>query len=371
MEAPRLPETPTRDAPRGILGHHPLLEEEIFAFQRRAYPERRADWIAPRWRWMFLASAARVGAAPMVWLYRNAAGVVAHQGAIAVKAKLGERVLVTGWFVETMALEAVRGKAIGPMLVQKAKEDLPFNLSLGQTAPMRAIQLKMGWQQVAPLGNFVLPLRPERILRRKLPNPLLRGLAAAAVRGLLGTRAALRRRLAWEPRVTEAARFGPEHDRLWSAVRSGYRCAVERDASYLDWKYVEQPGQSFVRLEVRREAELAALAVLLVREPAGDYAYRRGFITELIADRADPHAVRAGLEAARRAACEREVDLLAFPLIEERLAEEVKAFGFIRRPPERFFLIATGGLSAREAELARAPGSWLVTMGDSDIDRPW
>src|SRR2546422_180295 len=113
----------TQDGPRGLLGYEPSLEDEILEFQKVAYPARRQDWIAPRWRWMFLASAERLGVSPMVWLYRNASGIVAHQGAIPIRLKIGKAERVTGWFVETMALPSVRGKAIGPMLVKKALED--------------------------------------------------------------------------------------------------------------------------------------------------------------------------------------------------------------------------------------------------------
>ncbi len=74
---------------KGLIGYDPALEQEIFDFQQVAYPTRRTDWIAPRWRWMFLASAQRLGIPPMVWLYRNASGIVAHQGAIPVKLKVG------------------------------------------------------------------------------------------------------------------------------------------------------------------------------------------------------------------------------------------------------------------------------------------
>jgi hypothetical protein len=90
--------------PRGLVPFTEALAEEIFAFQREVYPARRAEWIEPRWRWMFQGSAARLGVQPMVWLYRGNGGVLAHQGAIAVRLHTRAGDCVTGWFVETMVL---------------------------------------------------------------------------------------------------------------------------------------------------------------------------------------------------------------------------------------------------------------------------
>src|SRR5512145_469264 len=112
------------DAPRGLVRYQPVLDNELFAFQREAFPTRRADWVEPRWRWMFQSSAARLGVEPMVWLYRGKQGIVAQQGAIPVRLHSRAGECTTGWFVETMVLEQVRGRAVGPMLVAKAKEEL-------------------------------------------------------------------------------------------------------------------------------------------------------------------------------------------------------------------------------------------------------
>ena len=48
---------------KGFYRYEPWLEEEIFQFQRESYPNRAEAFIAPRWRWMFLASAARLDVA--------------------------------------------------------------------------------------------------------------------------------------------------------------------------------------------------------------------------------------------------------------------------------------------------------------------
>jgi acyl carrier protein/GNAT superfamily N-acetyltransferase len=124
----------------GIEGYTQGIDDELIAFQKAAWPRRRADWILPRWRWMSVDSARRLGVDPRIWLYRDAGQVVGYTGAIPVRVKIGPEVRNSAWLVDTMVLEAYRSKAVGSRIMVQAHEDLPFALSLGQTAEMREVQ---------------------------------------------------------------------------------------------------------------------------------------------------------------------------------------------------------------------------------------
>jgi hypothetical protein len=41
------------------------------------------------------------------------------------------------------------------------------------------------------------------------------------------------------------------------------------------------------------------------------------------------------------------------------------------RDPSRFLLVNPAGASPEMRDALLSPARWLVTMGDSDIDRPW
>ena len=360
----------TAALPTGLVGYRPDLENDILAFQREAFPERPYELHAPRWRWMFLESARRLGASPMVWFYRKPAGIVAQQGAIPVRLQVEGREFTTGWFVETMVLPSVRNGAIGPGVIAKAKNDLPFNLSLGQTAQMRAIQLQTGWRRVEPLRTLMFPLRPSDLLRHRLTNPLARGIVAAGLSTRQNLKRALRERPGWKVQAAEIDAFDERHDRLWEEVRRSYPCAVVRDASFLNWKFVSQPGQSFVRLEIRRNGRPAALAVLVVREPETVYLYRRALLVDLVVEPNDRQTIVAAFDTARRAALDRQCDSLVFHVIDDRLLKAAAAFGFLEREATRFLLISPGDAPEDTARAVLDGRRWFVTMADSDIDRP-
>jgi hypothetical protein len=170
--------------------------------------------------------------------------------------------------------------------------------------------------------------------------------------------------------MTLVDRFDERHDALWTRIAAHYPTAVVRDASFLNWKYVTQPGQDFVRMHFVRDGGIVAIAVLQIREAGGAYSYRRGFIADLVMAPDDSRLAATVLEACRSACRERGCATLTMLLLHGGIERQLRRFGFVRREPERYLLVAAGGLSSDDEQALVAPRNWLLTMGDSDIDRP-
>jgi NADP-dependent 3-hydroxy acid dehydrogenase YdfG/acyl carrier protein len=349
------------------VGHSPEIEADACEFQKIAFPDRRPDLVGPRWKWMFVSSAERLGIAPRVWLHRDAGRIVGHNGAIPVRVKIGAEDRLSAWLVDTMVLEEYRSQAVGARLMVEAHEDLPFVLSLGQTDQMRAIQLRLEWEQVAPLQTAQLLIRPERVLKGKLPRP-------AALAAGLGLRASSAIRSAWAQRpqgqVREVGRFDASHDSLWEEASRDITCAIRRDASYLNWKYVEQPGQSFVRLELVRDGAVRGVIVCMFREPDDVYRYRRAFVVDLVAPFSDAALVSDLIHAGVQASARCGADAVSCLHIGPALTSALKRAGFILRRPSRYLLVRPGNLEGASRQHVLDAFSWYITQGDSDIDRP-
>ncbi len=356
----------------GVIRFSPDLESETFEYHRKAFPERRTDWVVPRWQWMFLGSAKRLNMNPMIWLYRDSDSIVSHCGAIAVKIKIGEKECTTAWFAESMTLESHRSKGVGGMILMQSKEDVPFNLSLGQEEFMRTMQLKLGWKIIGSLGIYFYMLQPQNVLRGKLPaGPVSWGASVAFSLITEMKRAIGRPSNKWKPEICSINRFDGEHDELWKSVRKELTCTVVRDASFLNWKYVDQPGQNFTRIEIRKEREVIALAIISIKEPSDAYPYRRAFLVDLIVNPSDSEAVWAILDAVRAHSIDQEADAIVFYVSCAALKGQLASFGFRSRTPTRFLLVSTEGLEESEVELLSGMDNWYLTMGDSDLDRPW
>ena len=355
---------------RGFLPYAKWLEPEIFSFQQSAYPDRLPEQIPDRWTWTFLGSAAQAGTLPMVWIYRKNDTIVAHQGAIAVRVMLGANEQTSGWFVETMAADEVRGKAIGPMLVKKALEELPFNLSMGQTAQMRELQFALGWQAVGCVPEFVSVVGGKFDLAGRLPEPLAR-IGATLLTQWHGwmrrrAKAKVKRDLYEFSRLTA---LGGEHDELWRRMRASLTFSVIRDSNYLQWKYLARPHSDLQLFELRSNGVVQGMAVLKLRPPSSAYSYTRGFITDVVADLSDQDAlttlVCSSVEQCRKDGAQSVVCCASEP----RLRAVLKQCGFLEREPRYHFLLAAPADDPRyESSKLLVLDNWFLTIGDSDAD---
>ncbi len=354
------------EGPKGFVGYAAEREPEVQAFQEQAYPQRTPDSILPVWRWMLVDSAKRLGIEPYIWMYRKKGRVVAHQGAIAVRLKLGQAERITGWFVETMAAEEIRGSPIGPMLIQKALEDLPCNLSLGQTSQMRELQFALGWQHVCDLRNWLFVCNSGLRLGDSPTDALMAWLVTRRHALRLARHRRDFERRGWQ--VTRPQRFSSEHDDLWQRASADLRVSVVRDAAYLNWKYLQRPDAGFGLIELRMDGVLRGVAVVLSKEPDAAYAYRRGFVIDLVVPASDVAAVNALLLAAVDVLSAESVITVSCQLGHPALEVCLRRFGFINRGVRHQLLIASGGLSAEEQTLINDPQAWFISMGDSDVD---
>jgi GNAT superfamily N-acetyltransferase len=352
--------------------YDPTWERAVLDFHRAAFGTlRRAELVEPRWRWMFLSSAERMGSGPRVWLYHIGDSVVGHMGSFPVSVWVNGAVLRADWLVETYVLPEYQSRAIGPRLLAAAQSGTSLPLSLGQSETMRDIQYRMGWKAVGRMRTAVLLVRPERVLRGKLLAPVAFGVGLVLRARQAVTR--LRRpRIDIELKPVE--RYTEDHTELWSKMAASVRCGVVRDASYLNWKYVDQPGQSFLRLDAFVDHALVGSTIWSIREPDSAYRYRRALLIDVLAP-IETEAERRRLEVIVLAGCsavaDRGADMVLCPHLSEPLSGVLRRCGFSFREPGRFLLVHAERLPATAAAHVLEESGWHVTLGDSDIDRPW
>lgn len=358
----------TAPVTQGFLAYQAEHEDEIFAFQRNEYPDRAPNLIAPNWRWMFLDSAARLGLEPSVWLYRKNNVIVAHQGAIPILLHIGDEESSTGWFVETMAAASVRGTAIGPMLIKKALEDMPLNLSLGQTGQMRDIQFALGWKKVCSLNKYMFVSGYRMNLRNKLP--MLFAEFAAASLGLWHNLRWRQQRSKIRPqfRFQEIDRFTREHDELWERMARTCTCAVVRNSSYMNWKYIDRPFRSFSCIEIRDGDDLAGVVVVMVADQNDVYRHIRGYLVDFLVPLNRLDYILALIIEGIGVLKSRGAQTIICQIIGPEICTALERIGFIAREPRHQFLVAPGVRRERVTQRLLEPQNWFLTLGDSDAD---
>jgi hypothetical protein len=205
------------------------------------------------------------------------------------------------------------------------------------------------------------------VLKGKVPAPAgwLAGVglrASSAVRELLRERTHLVAR--------EVARFDAAHDALWLRMAEDFTCGVVRDASFLNWKYVDQPGQPFRRLEIRDGGQVKAVAVLSFREADHAYQYRRAFLVDLVAPLSDTAVMQQVLRVIVDTAADNDADAVVCLHINAHLTRSLERAAFFLRKPTRFLMVSCDVLTEELQHIVKQPDGWLVTQGDSDLDRP-
>lgn len=127
------------------------------------------------------------------------------------------------------------------------------------------------------LGEYVRLLRPKTFLSRHLPKPIAK-LASAVI--ALCSRAVLAAQL-WTCGLSAdyEETFGTEFTELWQRHDKKELSIGTRDASYLSWRFSEQPGRCYRTLAIR-ERTSRELRGYFVCEISDGVVYVRDFLID-------------------------------------------------------------------------------------------
>lgn len=294
--------------------------------------------------WQFFANPLSEGRSPFIVGTFNDE-IVAVNGLMPVKVRVSGEPMVACWSLDTYVSGKYRGRGFGKALVALVSASAPVMLGFGISDMSDPIFDKANWLLDASMAIFFYHVN----------EPSFKG----ACKNLL-TRCArlfgVRRSSPGIQSQVEAALPDTEVDRLWSRVAGHYPNAVERNATYLGWRYRDAPVMRYRWVVGRRHGELGAL--LITRHdptesvvvdyvgPLDDAALMSSLIEAACAD-----LVAAGTQ---RIKCE-----VNHPQVGQALARS----GFLRfRSAGRFRVRANLPASAALS----AP--WFIMTGDSDND---
>lgn len=176
-----------------------------------------------------------------------------------------------------------------------------------------------------------------------------------------GRRLLPRRRVAlpsaWRVRTVDE--FGPEADRLWERVRAGYRVALVRDATYLNWRYVRNPDD-YTLFEFANGDELVGILVLTTTVRRGVTV---GEIVDFVCDGDGAEVlavmVRDAVERFRAQGC---AMVEAWSIRGTRTDRKLKGAGLWFARTEVKFLISPDFPDP----VVYDPEAWFLTQGDGN-----
>jgi hypothetical protein len=165
--------------------------------------------------------------------------------------------------------------------------------------------------------------------------------------------------------IREVERFDAAFDALWRAAAVRWPCAVVREARFLEWQFMRQPGKKFDVLGLYDGEQLLGYVVLFFRKPErgggpapkasiSDLCYRADVSTDVVLEL---------LRAALRLALERRAGSLVIDVLDPRVEERLKRFGFwrIRNSPQFMTYVPD------RQDLMYDMSKWFLTRADSDV----
>ncbi|MEI6787783.1 MAG: GNAT family N-acetyltransferase [bacterium] len=227
----------------------------------------------------------------------------------------------------------------------------------------------LGQQTISPIPLLIRPFsgafRPSPGRNPASFAPLLaaclRGMERGAARKPASVHGALR--------VSRLDQFDYRFDLFWLRIRDDYPNMIVRDAAYLNWRYVDAPGNHYERILIENKSSgiIEGFAILGMTLWKGRM---RGRICELVTPRrGSRNAAHALISTSLKWMRSQNVDLAdIWMLPHTHLRFLLRQHGFIPRQVKHGGLqmsVLAAGSSLNPGGWER-PDNWFLSMGDSD-----
>jgi GNAT superfamily N-acetyltransferase len=336
-------------------------EEALLLFLRAAYPDDPRRSQPDFWRWHFLEHPRVTVNDVPIWLVKDGEVIAAQLAAIPVELKIGDEITRAIWIMDVYVHRNYRRRGLARRLWLTAGESYSRMFGLGINEQSKAVVMGLNWVEMGHIHRYHRLLFPGDALKDIQKSGVIRDLVNLGY-------APFRRRLARRSAkalyaAREVKEFDASFDDLWQRARGQWPCAVERNARYLEWQFMRQPGKRFDVLGLYDGERLIGYVVLFFRKPELTGAPQKAAITDLCYDAsASPAVIDELLKAALRLALERRAGSIVTDVLDARVEERLRDFGFrrIKNSPE---FIANPGAP----QFLYDPGNWFLTRADSDV----
>ena len=327
---------------------------------RRVFGTDAAEASRLRWDWQYRRNPAARRGDPLIWVAREGGAIIGQYGAMPVVAQIDGREVDAAWGMDVMVAPERQRQGLGEQLFRTWDRNVGAALGLGLTESSLGLFQKLRWPDLGSVPSLAKPLS-RRALRRPNWSRTLNRLISALILPWV--------RLVARPRpVTEEIRvikqFDERFTNLWSRVSDKFSFAVRRDASYLNWKYVQPPHVRYhIAALVRGDRADGYIVYRHAREPLG----RTTRLVDLLADPADEAGVLALLRWLDREARAADSDRIRTYVTHGAFRKLLKKSGYYQTKSSVQLVAKVNALDL-PAAFYGTPDDWHVTLGDADLD---
>ncbi len=329
--------------------------------------------------WLFKENPGNSGDTYSVKLAMDGIDVVGHLGYIPVTMAGPQSHYQACWLLNLMVNPEYRGRGLGSQLVMEVARMFEITAGLGANAPARRIYSRLGWTDFGCLKRYILICNPYEV-RIMMQDPENRNYPWPLTSNGLYTWGEQKK-----VEILTVKHFDKTHDQYLIPMSEQIGWGTVRSSLYLNWRYLNHPIFDYTCLIAVQPPSREVVEGLVVfrTEKIRDMPIRVGHIVELIASSV---ALMPLLKKIIEIATVDNLAIVDFFSTSDFYADQLRTVGFL--PAElhpwgeipRLFqpidyrpLGITFVFTAQSKELQVAlseMGSWYVTKGDGDQDRP-
>ena len=327
---------------------------------RRTHGIDAAEASRLRWDWQHRRNPYNVNGQPGIWVAREGPTVVGHYQTLPVRVSLKGLEVDGAWGTDAMVVPERDRQGLGEALVRAWDRNSGAGLALGVSPESRAVLDRLHWPSSHIVPCVVKPLTRRAVRLPNLPTPVNRLMSAVMYPFVQVVARSRPLRAECEP----IRRFDSSFTALWDRLAPKFDLAVRRDASYLNWRYIEPPHVRYSIVALKRQGEVQGYAVYRHRhEPLG----RVTLLVDFLVDPDDVSGLKTLLRWVDRAARAEDADKVRCHVMHGAFRRVLKRNGYFNVKSTLEVSVKVNAVQVPRGFYDDTDG-WHVTYGDSDQD---
>ncbi|MEP6711022.1 MAG: GNAT family N-acetyltransferase [Ferruginibacter sp.] len=294
--------------------------------------------------------------------------VAAIYTALPVLFNLDGKIVPSLQSIDTMTDEFHRGKGLFIKLAAALYEDAAtqkFGLVYGfpneNSAP--GFFKKLKWTSFGEAPFMIKPLRLAYFLKKILNKK--KGSDFSSANHIFGAPESVQLKNSYV--IKAIGGFDENYNSLWNSARSSFKVGINRDASYMNWRYIQKPGEHYYRYGLFEHDQLKAVIVFSLKKKHDGLI---GYVMELIFNPGDKKSAKAILKFATKIFRQQKTDVvLAWCFPHSFNYKSYKNAGYYNLPPKlrpQKLYLGVRAFNEADRSVIENTANWYISYSDSD-----
>lgn len=332
---------------------------------RICFRENGTDRSAENLHWLHLHNLPGKNA---IYYAKQGDDIAAIYTALPVFFKVNDRLVPALQSIDTLTDSHHRGKGLfiklaNRLYAEEAGNDfgLIYGFPNDNSAP--GFFKKLGWKSFGEVPILFKPINPLYFIKKALNRKRHTDFSSS---DHIYSAPALKL-IAGKEEIRSIEKFDASYDKLWSSASKNATVCVNRDAAYMNWRYVTKPGETYYRYGFFSDGKLMGVVVFSIKNKHDGLI---GYLMEIVVDPGTPSAGRHLMKFASSQFKKQKADLvLAWSIPGSMHHGFYKKAGYFSLPeklrPQKLFL----GVKLFDKALEPVAGdlkNWYISYSDSD-----